>query len=197
LNQTNILLAGVGGQGVVTAGILMGNVAAAAGLNTVMSEIHGMSQRGGVVLAELRMGDVYGPIVPDGAADLLLGFEAVETLRAMQRAGRKTRVMMSTERIVPFTVNVGDATYPDVSPAIARLRERGVKLDVIDAPGLAREAGNPLSSNVVLVGAAYAGGFIPAPKEALEAAIGKMFPARSLESNLRALELGMRACKES
>jgi len=183
----------VGGQGVVTAGILIGNAVTAAGTNAVMSEIHGMSQRGGVVVAELRIGDVYGPIIPDGAADLLLGFETVETLRALRRAGRNTTVIMSTERIVPFTVSIGDAVYPDVEPVISRLRGDGIKLSLVDAQKLAMEAGNLLSSNVVLVGAACSAGFVPAQVSDLEGAIVEMFPAKSVETNVRALKLGMGA----
>lgn len=193
MSQTNILLAGVGGQGVVTAGILIGNAVTAAGMNAVMSEIHGMSQRGGVVLVELRMGDVYGPIIPDGAADLLLGFEAVETLRALKRAGRETTVIMSTERIVPVTVNVEDASYPDIAPAAAKLREGGVKIWAIDAPRLARSAGNVLSSNIVLLGAAFSAGFIPVDRTGIEKSIENMFPTKSLDTNLKALELGIGA----
>lgn len=193
MSQTNILLAGVGGQGVVTAGILIGNAVTAAGMNAVMSEIHGMSQRGGVVLVELRMGDVYGPIIPDGAADLLLGFEAVETLRALKRAGRETTVIMSTERIVPVTVNVEDASYPDIAPAAAKLREGGVKIWAIDAPRLARSAGSVLSSNIVLLGAAFSAGFIPVDRTGIEKSIENMFPTKSLDTNLKALELGIGA----
>ena len=191
LKQTNILLTGVGGQGVITAGLLIGNAVTATGTNAVMSEIHGMSQRGGVVTAELRIGDVYGPIIPEGATDLLIGFEAAETIRALKRAGERATVIMSSERIIPPTVTLGEARYPDVEGVVSKLRERGAKLFVVDAPRLAREAGSALSSNVVLVGAACSAGFVPAEREALEKAIRDLFPERSWETNIRALQIGM------
>jgi indolepyruvate ferredoxin oxidoreductase beta subunit len=191
VTQTNVLLAGVGGQGVVTAGMLMGYAVTSAGLNAVMSEIHGMSQRGGVVLAELRIGEVHGPIIPRGEADLLLGFEAVETLRALNRATKDTAVITSMERVVPFTVNVGDAKYPDVEPLMRDLVNEGVRLCCIDAPMLAREAGNALASNVVLVGAAFAAGFVPVERGVMEKAIRTLLPPKSAESNLKAFDLGV------
>lgn len=177
----------------VTAGILIGNAVTAGGMNAVMSEIHGMAQRGGVVLAELRLGDVFGPIIPDGATDLLLGFEVVEALRAMKRVGRETTVIVSTERIVPFTVNVGDASYPRVEPLLSKLRGTGVKLYTIDASELAKDAGNALASNVVLVGAAYSAGFVPVKRSELVRSIEGQFPERIREANLKAFELGEEA----
>jgi indolepyruvate ferredoxin oxidoreductase beta subunit len=192
MNQENIILTGVGGQGVITAGILIGNAVTAAGLNAVMAEVHGMSQRGGVVTVELRIGDVHGPIVPNGAADLVLGFEAVETLRAMCRASKNTTVIMSTERIVPISVNFGDSKYPDIERMVTKLSERGVKVIPIDAPRLAREAGESLSSNVVLVGSAFSAGFIPVDHSELEESIMHLFPIKSWEANLKALKLGIK-----
>ena len=192
MKQTNIIITGVGGQGIVKAGQLIGRAVTSSGVNVVMSEIHGMSQRGGIVGVDLRMGsNVYGPIIPDGAADLLIGFEAVETLRALERIGKNTTILMSTERVVPVSVNLGDSTYPDTSNAAAALRESGARLYTIDAPRLATEAGNVKSTNVVLVGAAHAAGFIPVTISALKEALQSVFPERSWASNLRSLELGI------
>lgn len=193
MSQTNIILTGVGGQGVVTAGMLIGNAVTQSGLNAVMSEIHGMSQRGGVVTVELRIGDVFGPIIPDGIANLVLGFEAMETLRVLKRAGKDTIVIMNTERIVPFTVNIGDAKYPDIDPLISRLKEKGTKLYPIDARSLGEEAGNVMSSNVVITGAAFSTGLIPVNISALEDSVRRMFSPKSWDTNLKALKLGMEA----
>ena len=175
----------------VTAGILVGNAATASGLKAVMAEVHGMAQRGGVVTVELRIGDALGPIIPHGEVDLVLGFEAVETLRAMSRASKDTMVIMNTERIIPTIVNLGDSTYPDVEVVVSRLRERGVKLYPIDAPKLAKAAGSALSSNVVLVGSAFSTGLIPVGIDCLRESLMRLFPMKSWEANLRALELGM------
>jgi indolepyruvate ferredoxin oxidoreductase beta subunit len=192
LKQTNIIITGVGGQGIVKAGQLIGKAVTSSGEKVVMSEIHGMSQRGGIVGVDLRIGsNVYGPIIPDGAADLLIGFEAVETLRALSRIGKNTTILMSAEKIVPVSVSLGDSTYPDTDNIAATLRERGARLYTIDALRLAGEAGNVKSTNVVLVGAAYSAGFIPVSVPALKEALQSVFPERSWASNLRALELGI------
>jgi indolepyruvate ferredoxin oxidoreductase, beta subunit len=192
---TNIILAGAGGQGVITAGLLIGNAATQSGLNVVMSEVHGMSQRGGIVTVDLRIGDVYGPIISQGEADLILGFEAVETLRAMNRAGKNTLVIMSSERIVPMTLTIGNTKYPDIDSAVARLKSGGMSLYVIDTYGLAKESGSVISSNLVLVGAAYSSGLIPLDYSALEQSVRSMFSPKSWEANLKALRLGMERCR--
>ncbi|MEM0098796.1 MAG: 2-oxoacid:acceptor oxidoreductase family protein, partial [Thermoplasmata archaeon] len=85
MKNINISLVGVGGQGVVSTGIILGNTISKKGINVVMSEIHGMAQRGGIVTVDMRIGDVYGPIIPKGKLDLIIGFEAMETLRALKR----------------------------------------------------------------------------------------------------------------
>ena len=191
MNQTNIIITGVGGQGIITAGLVIGNAITTSGLKAVMSEIHGMSQRGGGVIVELRIGDVHGPIIPRGAADLIIGFEALETLRVLNRGSAGTTVIMNDQRITPVSVSVGDAEYPDIQLAISKLRAGGGKLYLIDGRRLAAQAGNRLSSNVVLVGAAYAAGFIPVDFPALQESVKSMFQEKSWGTNLRALELGI------
>ncbi len=192
MNPINMILAGVGGQGIVTAGILIGNAVTAGGLNATMSEIHGMSQRGGVVTVDLRIGDIQGPIVPEGDADLILGFEAVETLRVLNRAGMGATVIMNTERIVPVSVTEGESSYPDIETAILRLRKGGVEIFPMNAQTLAKDAGNVVSSNVVLVGAAYSAGFIPVSLSTLRQSARDLFPANTWGVNMKALESGMR-----
>jgi indolepyruvate ferredoxin oxidoreductase, beta subunit len=191
VNQINIIITGVGGQGVVSAGYLIGKAVTTAGLNAVMSEIHGMSQRGGVVSVDVRIGNVYGPIIPEGTADLLIGFEAMETLRAMKRVNMKTTVLMNTERIVPVMATIGGERYPEAESAAAKLEQRMKELYTINALSLALEAGNANSTNVVLVGAAYAAGFVPVPLSILEESVREVFPERTRASNLKALSLGM------
>lgn len=191
MDQINIMISGVGGQGIVKAGQLIGTAVTSAGLNAVMSEIHGMSQRGGIVGVDLRIGRVFGPIIPDGAADLFIGFEAAESFRALNRIGRNTSVIMSTEKIVPVSVSLGDSAYPEIDKIGAILRERGANLYMIDAFDLAKRAGNTKSTNMILVGAAFATGLIPVTLDALKGAVKEVFPERSWESNLVALELGI------
>jgi indolepyruvate ferredoxin oxidoreductase, beta subunit len=193
--QINIIMSGVGGQGIVKAGQLIGQAVASSGLKVVMSEIHGMSQRGGVVGVDLRIGNVHGPIIPEGIADLVIGFEAVETLRAIGRIGKNTTVIMSTEKIIPVSVSLGDSTYPDTEKIARELKEQGTKLFLIDALSQATIAGNLKSTNIVLIGAAYAAGFIPVSLDALRQALRNTFPEKSWDCNLKALELGMEELK--
>lgn len=188
---TNIVLAGVGGQGVITAALLIGNAAVRSGLNVVMSELHGMSQRGGVVSVDLRIGDVHGPIIPDGEADLIIGFEAGETLRVMGKASRKTLVIMSSEKIVPTIVTIGDGKYPDIESVVSGLEGQGMNLHVFDTQGFAKEVGSALSSNLILVGAAYSSGLLPLDFSALEESVKNMFSPNSWAVNLKALKQGI------
>ena len=189
MKDINIIITGVGGQGVVSAGTIIGNAALKNGLKVVMSEIHGMAQRGGIVSVDLRIGDVYGPIIPDGMADLIIGFESMETLRALKRASMDTIVIMNTERIVPFTVNVGDFEYPKIEKIVEKIG--GKNIIGIDALDIAKRAGNVLSVNVVMVGAAYSTGILPLKEEDIEKSIMDHFPKNTWESNLKAFRMGM------
>ncbi len=186
----NIIIAGVGGQGNITAGLIMGEAARLAGLNAVMSEIHGLAQRGGVVAVDLRIGEAHGPIIPSGRVDLILGFEVLESYRALSRAGPGTTVITSTERIVPLSVNVGKAKYPDVKELRERARSLGVEVYEIDAPSIALALGSPLSSNMVMVGAAYGAGFLPVRMEDIKEAIRIHFREKYWDVNFRAVEAG-------
>ena len=185
------MLAGVGGQGVITAALLIGNAAAQSGLNVVMSELHGMSQRGGVVTVDLRIGDVHGPIIPEAEADLILGFEAGETLRVMNKANRNTLVIMSSERIIPPAVTIGEAKYPDIESAISQLKGEGMNFLVFDTQSFAKEVCSVISSNLVLVGAAYSSGLLPLDFSALEQSVKKMFSPNSWAVSLKALRQGI------
>ncbi|MGC8662783.1 MAG: indolepyruvate oxidoreductase subunit beta [Thermoplasmata archaeon] len=189
MKTINVTIVGVGGQGVVSAGIIIGNATTKKNLNTVMSEIHGMAQRGGIVSVDLRIGDVYGPIIPDGSVDLIIGFEALETIRSLKRARNDTVVIMNMEKIIPFTVNMGEGEYPDIEKII---KEKNLKNVVgIDAVSLAKDSGNYQAVNMVMTGAAMASGILPVDEEDIENAIKSIFPEFSWESNLKALRLGM------
>ncbi|MFP3317727.1 MAG: indolepyruvate oxidoreductase subunit beta [Thermoplasmata archaeon] len=189
MNNVNISLVGVGGQGVVSTGIILGNTVARKGINVVMSEIHGMAQRGGIVTVDLRIGDVYGPIIPEGKIDLIIGFEALETIRALKRASRKTRIIMNTERIIPFTVNIGDEKYPDIEEIIKKFDIRNII--GIDAVNIAKQTGNLQSVNMVLLGAAFATELLPIEEKDIEESIKIQFPEYSWESNIKAFRMGM------
>src|SRR4030066_1123786 len=110
--MADIYLVGVGGQGIITASRIIGDAAISAGKNVLLSETHGMAQRGGSVVCTARIGDVYSPLIPDGQADLILSFELLETLRALCKANEDTMVISSTEKIVPLSVSTQKLRYP-------------------------------------------------------------------------------------
>ena len=104
MKKTDIFIIGVGGQGSLTTSRILGEAALRAGQNVLVGEIHGMAQRGGVVESTVRIGDVYGPTISEGCADVLLGFEPVETVRGLHKASKNTLVIVNTHAIVPATV---------------------------------------------------------------------------------------------
>ena len=188
--STDILLAGVGGQGILLISRVIGDAAIRAGVHFVMSEVHGMAQRGGVVTSHVRLGEVNGPLIPKGCADVLLAMEPVECLRAVDMAGPQTLVISTTRRIIPFTVAAGKGEYPDLDEVWPRVDARTGTVIRYDAGQLAAEAGAPIASNVVLLGTLTATGKLPLPEDDIRAALKAAVPAKMEEANVRAFELG-------
>ena len=180
-----ILLVGVGGQGTILAGKLLAEVAAEAGLDVKVSEIHGMSQRGGSVSTVIRVGEEVSTMVCDaGCADVVVAFEAVEALRAQHYLAEGGRMFVNDEQITPVSVNIGNAEMPaKVRP---RLREMGAHL--LDAGVIARGLGAPKSTNVVLVGALSTA--LPFGEELWREAVRRCVPPATVEANLAAFEAG-------
>ena len=183
-----ILLVGVGGQGTILAGNLLAMTAAAAGLDVKVSEIHGMSQRGGSVSTVIRVGEKVDTMVCDpGCADIVVAFEAVEALRAQQYLREGGTMFVNDEEIVPVSVHIGNFSMPtDVEERLAEIG--AVK---IDAGRIAREAGSPRSTNVVLVGALSTA--LPFTVEEWQDAIKKRVPPKTIEANLEAFDRGRAA----
>lgn len=191
--EHNYVIAGVGGQGVILAANTIGEAATAAGYETRVGEIHGMSQRGGSVLAHVRYGDeIYGPMVPEGKADVLLALEPMEALRNANYLAEDGTILVSFETKDPFPVRTGAAEYPEESILQAALEERGrvVRVDAVD---LAREAGHPMTANVVMVGALSALVDLDLDLDSLRTAIESQVPDDALDANLQAFELGRSA----
>ena len=183
-----ILLVGVGGQGTILAGQLLAMVAADAGLDVKVSEIHGMSQRGGSVSTVVRVGEKVESMVCDpGCADIVVAFEAVEALRAQQFLSEGGTMFVNDEQIVPVSVNVGNFTMP--ADAEARLNAIGAVR--IDAGEIARAAGSPKSTNVVLVGALSTA--LPFSVEEWQDAIRRRVPPKTIDANLEAFAKGREA----
>ncbi|MBN2491950.1 MAG: indolepyruvate oxidoreductase subunit beta [Planctomycetes bacterium] len=191
MTKLDIFLAGVGGQGSLTASRILGETATRAGLNVVVGEIHGMAQRGGVVESTVRIGDVHGPIVDDRGADVLLGFEPVETVRALAKVGPETLVITSTRPIVPATLALAGENYPEVEPLLARILEVTPRLVSLDAAALAQEAGAAQAMNTVLLGVLAGATELPFPIELLRETILENVPPRAHDVNRRAFEAGL------
>lgn len=191
MQTKTILLVGVGGQGTILAGNLLAMTAAETGLDVKVSEIHGMSQRGGSVSTVIRVGAHVDSMVCDpGCADVIVAFEAVEALRAQQLLAEGGHLFVNDEQIVPVSVNIGNFAMP--TNVNARLASMGAKL--IPAGRIARELGSPRSTNVVLVGALSTA--LDFDEALWRDTITKRVPPRTVDANLAAFEAGRAAAGE-
>ncbi len=199
MDQFNLEIVGVGGQGILTSAQVLGAAALEKGLDVYMSEVHGMAQRGGVVVTTVKLGEeVNSPLIGKGDADVILGFEPVETYRAVEQASKKTWIVTNTEPIVPFTVSVGDEEYPDIQEDILpELEKETDRLIALDAEELALEAGAAITQNIVLLGGLTATGVMPLSKNEMIQAIEKNVPEKFVDINLKAFELGYENTKET
>ena len=197
VNEFNIVLAGVGGQGTLLAAEALGIAAVKDDLNVRVSEIHGMAQRGGAVVTTVRIGPgVLAPTVLEGQADVLVGFEPIETLRSLKYASERTLVVMSLERIPPVELAVRNVTYPSVEGIVEKVRLFTDSVVLVDAARLAKDAGSSLTRNVVLLGAVAGTGKLPVKRQSLLEAVRELVPAKHLDVNLRAFDLGWESVSE-
>jgi indolepyruvate ferredoxin oxidoreductase, beta subunit len=192
-----IYLTGVGGQGTLLASRLLGEAALAAGLTPLVSETHGMAQRGGIVVSTVVLGNLQSPLISPGEADVLLGFEALEAFRALDRCHGKTLVIANTAAIVPYPVSTGQAEYPSLEKMLAAMAEQVGALLAFDAGARARQAGSPLAVNMVLLGALLATETLPFPAAAALEVVRSRTNPKFLESNLKALQLGEEAARNA
>ncbi|SMC51652.1 indolepyruvate ferredoxin oxidoreductase, subunit iorB [Desulfocicer vacuolatum DSM 3385] len=190
METTRLIVVAVGGQGNLLASKVLGEAALLEDVPVRMSEIHGMAQRGGVVESAIVFGDAGSTIISDGEADILLGFEPSEVVRAMGRCNSRTRVITNTAPLRPFTVAIGQGVYPDVDGMMSQVRERVADLIAIDALALARQAGSPMTMNIVLLGALIASGALGLSRESVEKAIALRAKKAFVEMNLKAFRLG-------
>lgn len=184
---TNILLVGVGGQGILLASEIVSEAAMLAGFDVKKSEIHGMSQRGGSVVSHVRYGtEVFSPIVPEGEGDILFGFELMETVRSLPLLKPGGSVVANDLQISPPSVLMGQEPYP--GGLVERIREQFPDFLLVDGQHLATEAGNVRAANTVLLGAVSRR--LTIAEEHWVKALEKMVPARALEVNKRAFRMG-------
>ena len=186
-NHYNIYICGVGGQGIIKTSVIIGEAAMNQGLNVVMSEIHGMSQRGGSVSTELKISDYNSSIIPEHGADMLLSFEPIETVRGLDKVNDDTKIVFNTHPIVPAS---SDKPYPGVGNITDVLKENFKHVLPIDGTKLAMDAGNVLALNMVLLGAVTADDKFPLSKESVIAAMKNNLKPKFHELNLKAIESG-------
>jgi len=186
----NICLSGVGGQGIITAGTIISEAAKISGQNTVMSEIHGLSQRGGSVTVDVRIGECYGPIIPKDSCDLIIGFELMETFRSIESLGRVRKALTSTEEMNPISLSIHDKEYPSFEDLTEKYGGE-TRVYPVEAMEIARKAGSEKTINVVMIGVALGMNLIPLCKESVILAIRNIFSGKILDINMTALDLGI------
>ena len=191
--EHNYVFTGVGGQGIILAATALGRAATDAGHDVRVGEMHGMSQRGGSVLAHVRYGPtVYGPMVPKGKADAIVALEPMEALRYSPYLRDDGTILSAMDGQAPLSVTTGEATYPEEAVLETELRRRG-ELIRIDTSAIAREAGNPRTGNIVMLGALSVVADLDVETATLRAAIEESVPPNTEEVNRNAFDLGRSA----
>jgi len=193
MKPTRLIIVAVGGQGNLLASKVLGEAALMADIPVRMSEIHGMAQRGGVVESAMVFGDARSTIISDGEADVLVGFEPSETLRALNKCNSRTTVITNMATLPPITAAIGRGTYPDLDHLKRLIEAKTGGLIAFDAAELARTAGNIMSVNIVLLGALCQTGILPVSDEMVRKAIKTRTKAAFVDTNLKAFNLGYQA----
>ncbi|MBP1759489.1 MAG: 2-oxoacid:ferredoxin oxidoreductase, gamma subunit [Firmicutes bacterium] len=188
----NVLLVGVGGQGTILASKILTHAAIAQGYEVKMSEIHGMAQRGGSVVTQVRMGkDVYSPIIEPGEADYIVAFEQLEAYRWAHFLKADGVLIVNSQKIAPLPVLIGAATYPE--NVLVDLKDRVGRFIELDGLKLASDAGNAKATNVVLMGVLSK--YMEFPEDSWKEALVARIPAKLLELNEKAFALGVAEAK--
>ena len=197
METKRLIIVAVGGQGNLLASKVLGEAALLADIPVRMSEIHGMAQRGGVVESAVVFGDADSTIISDGEADVLLGFEPSETLRALNKCNADTVVITNTAPLPPFTVAIGKGTYPDIQALRELIRNKTARLIAFDAQALAKQAGNIMSLNMVLLGSLLQTGIVPVTADNVKKAIRTSTKKAFVDINIKAFELGFEAAEKA
>ena len=187
MKTTNIMIVGVGGQGSLLASKLLGKLLTDEGYDVKVSEVHGMSQRGGSVVTYVRFGEkVYSPIITEGEADYIVSFEKLEAARWAPCLVEGGQIIVNTQEIDPMPVITGAAVYPD--GLVDKIKAEGIKINAMDCLSLAREAGSPKAVNIVLLG--RLSHYFSISEEAWQEALTANVPPKFLELNKKAFALG-------
>ncbi|HLE45455.1 MAG TPA: indolepyruvate oxidoreductase subunit beta [Thermoplasmata archaeon] len=190
MKGVGIVVGGVGGQGVILVARVLAEAALARGLRAQMSEVHGMSQRGGSVVSHVRFGDVESPLVKKGEADAVVGFEPLETVRLLPWVHRKSVVVTGLTPVRPLSVFIGKEAYPPVEDLLREAEERAGRVIAVDADGVARSIGEPVVASAVLLGALMGTRVPPVPMDRVRETLRARVPPRLVAANLEALDIG-------
>ncbi len=187
METKNIMIVGVGGQGSLLASKLLGHLLMSQGYDVKVSEVHGMSQRGGSVVTYVRYGDkVYSPVIDKGEADYIVSFEILETARWLPYLKKGGQIVTNTQQIDPMPVIIGAAQYPE--NLVDKLKNSGANVDALDCLSLAEQAGSAKAVNIVLLG--RLSHYFDLPEEAWMKSLEANVPPKFLEMNKKAFELG-------
>ncbi len=195
----NLIIGGVGGQGNVLASRIVGEMLVSQGYVITIGETYGASQRGGAVMSHLRISakDQFSPLIPEGQCDLLVSLEPVEGLRILDTYGNpRVMTLLNTRPIHPIDVISGNATYPEVSKVISKVKELSRRVWTLNATEIALEMGDPIFSNMVILGALCAVDVLPINRQGFETVIRDLLPSRLLEENLKAFDKGREVVQE-
>jgi indolepyruvate ferredoxin oxidoreductase beta subunit len=198
IKEFNILITGVGGQGVILMSELLGRAAVADGLRVRGSEILGMAVRGGSVTSSIRIGeDVYGPLIPTGKCQALVGMEPSEALRNISYLSKSSLVLLNTAVTAPFTVFIGESSYPSLETILEKLGKASGRIVQLDAAKTAQEAGSRLTTNIVMLGALFGTEQLPIKIATIKETIRERFPAKLAPVNIKAFDLGYEICQQA
>jgi indolepyruvate ferredoxin oxidoreductase, beta subunit len=197
MKRIRLIIVAVGGQGNLLASKVLGEAALLAGVPVRMSEIHGMAQRGGVVESAVVFGDAQSMLISEAEADVLLGFEPLETLRALNKCNPQTVVITNTSPLPPFTVAIGKGTYPDLNRILELIRAKTQRLVAFDGLVQAKAAGSPMALNMVLIGALIQTGLLPISAQHIQEAIQSKTKPEFIQINRKAFDLGFTAAGQA
>ena len=195
--KLDIIIVGVGGQGILTCSMILAKAAMNANLNVITSEIHGMAQRGGSVEVHVRIGDVLSPLIPIGDADIMIALEPVEALRYAKYLNEDSLVILNTRPVIPVTVTLGNANYPSINEIVEKLNEITTKVVPVDASAIAEKLGSIQSTNIVILGILAKLAKLPFDYKHLEQAIREVLPPTTHDINLRAFREGLNYINET
>lgn len=198
-DPTNIIITGVGGQGNVLASQILGGMFIEKGYRTTIGETYGASQRGGSVMSHLRVSrwQQFSPLIPEGQCDVVLGLEPIEALRVLGKYGNPgVLTIINTRPIYPIDVIAGNVNYPELTVVLGKIQKLSFKAWTLNATEVALEMGNPLFSNIVMLGALSTLEVLPMDREIFQTVIHEILPTHSIEANLAAYDRGREAIRQ-